>query len=354
MDSRKRMNADVEKALKKIRELMLLNYKNGLTLPEIKNALEKGEIFWFKDNKRAEAAFEKQVFRNIASIEALIITLSKNAYNTGSNDAAATKPTITIKSKTGEKEFEALRKEATTSVRANTANTFVKEKRAGFTISERVWKLSDSTKKEMETMVQNAIKEGLSADKLATKLKTYLNEPDKLFRRVKNKETGQLEWSEAAKKYHPGQGVYRSAYKNAMRLARTEVNMAYRSAQFDQFSNDPTVIGFEVKLSNNHTLNGEPFYDICDELQGRYPKTFKFTGWHPQCRCNCFPVYISDNDFLNRIKARKEGKLESWNPNQVDELPKAFKTWLSNNQDRFKNGAKTPLFLQQNEGVIGE
>jgi hypothetical protein len=36
----------------------------------------------------------------------------------------------------------------------------------------------------------------------------------------------------------------------------------------------------------------------------------------------------------------------------VDELPKAFKTWLSNNQDRFKNGAKTPLFLQQNEGVI--
>ena len=23
------------------------------------------------------------------------------------------------------------------------------------------------------------------------------------------------------------------------------------------------------------------FHDICDDLKGRYPKDFKFTGWHP-------------------------------------------------------------------------
>ena len=45
------------------------------------------------------------------------------------------------------------------------------------------------------------------------------------------------------------------------------------------------VVGIEIHLSGNHTLNGKPFHDICDELAGKYPKDFKFTGWHPQCRC---------------------------------------------------------------------
>ena len=62
-------------------------------------------------------------------------------------------------------------------------------------------------------MVQNAIKSGQSHDDLARNLQKYLRDPDKLFRKVKNKETGKLEWSKAAKDYHPGQGVYRSSFK---------------------------------------------------------------------------------------------------------------------------------------------
>lgn len=344
----------MEKALKKIRELLLLNYSTGVNLPEVKRALKNGDIFWFKDNPRAEAAFEKKVSKNIASVEALIISLTKNAYNTGRTDAAATQPAIKVRSRTGKKELELLRNEAVSSIRGNTASTFVNEKRGGFTISDRVWRAGAATKKEMEVIIQNAIKEGLSADDIAGKLKSYLNEPDKLFRRVKNKDTGKLEWSEAALKYKPGRGVYRSAYKNAMRLARTEVNMAYRTAQWEQFKDDPTVIGFEVKLSNNHTLNGEPFRDICDELEGKYPKTFKFTGWHPQCRCNYFPIFITEDDFLKRIKARKEGKLDSWKPQQIEQLPSQFKNWYNNNSKRFTSGAKVPQFLVDNQKLLAQ
>lgn len=354
MNSRRRIDQNVEKALKKIRELLLLNYTTGINLPEVKKALKSGEVFWFKDNPRAEAAFEKKAAKNIASVEALIISLTKNAYNIGKADAIRTKPEIVVRSKTGQKELENLKQEAITAARGNTSSTFVNEKIGGFTISDRVWRAGDASKKEMEVIIQNAIKEGLSADDLSRKLKSYLNEPDKLFRRVKNKDTGQLEWSEAAKKYHPGRGVYRSSYKNAMRLARTEVNMAYRTAQWEQFKDDPTVIGFEVKLSNNHTLNGEPFHDICDELEGKYPKTFKFTGWHPQCRCNYFPIFITDNDFLNRIKARKEGKLDSWKPKQVEHLPNQFKNWYVNNSKRFTGGARVPLFLIDNQKLLAQ
>ena len=57
----------------------------------------------------------------------------------------------------------------------------------------------------------------------------YLRNPDKLFRRVRDKH-GNLRLSKAAKAYHPGRGVYRSSYRNALRLTATENNMAYRTA----------------------------------------------------------------------------------------------------------------------------
>ena len=74
-----------------------------------------------------------------------------------------------------------------------------------------------------------------------------------------------------------------------MRLARTEINMAYRSSDSETANTFDAVVGIEVHLSNNHNCKGVPegqFYDICDELQGKYPRDFKFTGWHPACYSN--------------------------------------------------------------------
>ncbi|MDR1023881.1 MAG: hypothetical protein LBL94_11535, partial [Prevotellaceae bacterium] len=163
-------------------------------------------------------------------------------------------------------------------------------KRNGLTLSNRVWKLGNGMKQEIETIIQNGMKEK-TPEQLAKELKKYLNEPDKLFRKVKNKEIGEMELREAAKKYKPWQGVYRSASKNAMHLARTEISATYRRAQWAQFQDDPRITGIRIQLSNDHiwinprTGKPEPFYDICDELAGDYPKSFLWTGWHPQCRC---------------------------------------------------------------------
>lgn len=37
-------------------------------------------------------------------------------------------------------------------------------------------------------------------------------------------------------------------------------------------------------LSSNHKS------DICDDLAGSYPKDFKWTGWHPHCRCHAISL----------------------------------------------------------------
>ena len=44
------------------------------------------------------------------------------------------------------------------------------------------------------------------------------------------------------------------------------------TADYERWQQLDFVVGIEIKLSNNHTLNGMPFTDICDKLKGRYPK----------------------------------------------------------------------------------
>ena len=55
-----------------------------------------------------------------------------------------------------------------------------------------------------------------------------------------------------AQAYHPGQGVYRSSYQNAMRMARTEINSAYREADSIRWQQLDFIVGYEVKTSKSH------------------------------------------------------------------------------------------------------
>lgn len=176
-------------------------------------------------------------------------------------------------------------------------------------------------------------------------MKSSLKEPDKLFRRVRNK-FGILQLSKKAKAYKPGQGVYRSSYKNALRLTRTEINMAYRESDHFRWSNDRSVIGFEIKLSNRHLVR-----DICDDLKGKYPKNFLFKGWHPQCLCYKVPILMNDSDFdkLQQSIIDDEPLPDSFHPKgEIKQVPKGFKEWVDNNKERAKEWKNTPFFIADN------
>lgn len=231
--------------------------------------------------------------------------------------------------------------------------SFIKRKEDGMNLSDKVWKYTKQYKGEIELALDLGIGQGKSAVEMAKDLRQYLNNPDALFRRVRDK-YGNLHLSKNAAAYHPGQGVYRSAVRNAQRLSRTENNMAYRTADFIRWQEADYVVGIKVMLSNNHTTKnskGEavPFTDICDELQGNYPKTFHFRGWHPHCRCKAVPITKTEEeiekDTADILAGRKPG---TGSRNTVKDVPEAFKNWVANNTERFAKSAGQPYFVRDN------
>lgn len=179
---------------------------------------------------------------------------------------------------------------------AAASEAFASRRADGLKLSDRVWGYTDMYRSEIEMGLDIGIREGRSAAEMARDLQTYLRYPDKLFRRVRDRH-GNLVLSQRAREFHPGQGVYRSSFQNARRLAATETNIAYRTADHDRMQDMDFIVGIEVHLSNNHNCKGVPegqFRDICDELAGKYPKGFKFTGWHPLCYDDQSEVYTSD------------------------------------------------------------
>lgn len=225
---------------------------------------------------------------------------------------------------------------------------FNARKERGMNLSDRVWRLTDQFKSELELALEMGLGDGKSAAALSRDVREYLNEPHKLFRRVRN-EKGQLRLSKAAAAYHPGQGVYRSSYKNALRLTATENNMAYRTADHERWNDLDFVIGIEIMLSNNH-----PVEDICDEMCGVYPKTFKFVGWHPFCRCIAVPKLADEDEFIARQQALIDGEdvPQGGYAGEVTEMPQCFTDWVQENAERIETAKSTPYFIQDNRAAV--
>ena len=228
--------------------------------------------------------------------------------------------------------------------------SFQARKVGGMSLADRVWKYTEQYKAQIELGLDVGLGEGRSAQQLSRDLRQNLQDPNRLFRRVRDKR-GNLQLSKAAKAFHPGQGVYRSSYKNAMRLTRSEINMAYREADHLRWQQLDFVVGFEV-----HRSNHEPKCKcvLCERLVGKYPKWFKFKGWHPQCLCYATAILMDEDDFdkqeLSDLKSALKGteyrKLSS--KNEVTELPDGFKDWVAENEAKQANWASTPYFIKDN------
>lgn len=224
--------------------------------------------------------------------------------------------------------------------------SFQQRKAGDFTISERIWKITEQMRDELEFAIDVSLAEGKSANQLAREIKRYLNEPDRLYRRVRDKH-GNLVLSKNAKNFHPGQGVYRSSHKNALRLAKEEINTAYRESEQLRIMQNNDIVGIEIKLSPSHKI-----YDICDELQGRYPKDFKWSKWHIGCMCHRITILKSDAEFIKELQNGENLPPES-SKHFVSDVPSNFTQWVKDNEDRFKNWKRKPNFLEENKKWVG-
>lgn len=245
---------------------------------------------------------------------------------------------------------------------------FIQRKTNGLKLSDRVWNYTTGFQREIELGLDVGIRNGMSVADMTKELGLFLKHPDKLFRRVRD-EHGNLNPSKRASEFHPGRGVYRSSYMNARRLAATETNIAYRTSDYLRWQDMDFVVGIRVVMSNNHTCLGRdgkphPFTDICDELsaplnfdknskQGCYPKDFKFTGWHPHCRCHVLSILKTAEEMAEddkRIDRGEELRCES--ENKVTEPPKEFTAWLSDNKSRIEQAEQLPNFIADNKKLL--
>jgi hypothetical protein len=217
---------------------------------------------------------------------------------------------------------------------------FVNRTQDGMNLSTRVWNIGDGVKNQLETYLGNGIATGQSAKSLATDVKQFLNEPDKLFRRVRDA-NGNLKLSKPAKAYHPGRGVYRSSSKNALRLTRSETNIAYNMSDYTRRQQLSFVVGIEVKLSASH-----PERDICDDLKGKYPKDYVYKGWHTHCLCYTTSILLSREEFLKYLK---DGSVPD--KKLIKEMPQGMIGWLQENRERILLMRTKPYFVQDNSLV---
>lgn len=222
---------------------------------------------------------------------------------------------------------------------------FQERKNGKFTVSERVWNITKQAKENLEFAIDDALKEGMSAQELARKVKGNLNDPDKLFRRVRDKH-GNLVLSKNAQAFHPGQGVYRSAHKNALRLASNEINMSYRSAEMERIRLNNDVVGQKINLSPQHSV-----FDICDELKGDYPKDFNWMLWHTSCKCFRTMILKSQSELITEINNGQNLSPEA-SKNYVGDVPQNFNKWVNDNREMIERRKSKPYFLEENKKFV--
>ena len=193
----------------------------------------------------------------------------------------------------------------------------------GLKLSDRVWNITQQTKSQLEFYLDSGVVAGRNSNGISSDIRQILQNPQKRFRRIRN-EKGELVLSQPMKDYHPGQGVYRSAYKNALRTSATTTNTAYRSADYERWSKQDFILGIEIQRSAN---NRGPC-KICDAMIGKYPKTFKFTGFHPFCICFATPITMEPEDFADFLLNDTVPKEQV-----ITDIPQGAKDFVRENKD---------------------
>lgn len=257
--------------------------------------------------------------------------------------------------------------------RDTAAATFIANRlktKNGLNLAQTIWNYCQQTKSEFEMAMSNTIadgiKKGSSAEEVGKSIRKYLNDPDMMYRRyhtIKVQKNGKkkdvVTWrrrritdgkvrfiEEPLEKV--GMGVYRSARKNALRVARTEINSAYHKARNERWQNEPFVIGQYIHVSPQHNID-----DICNDLEGRYPKDYVWISWHPQCICTSDPITIQGEEkkeFYKRLMAG-EDMSNYVSPFAVLTMPEKYNQYIKDNSEAIvKAGMKGKLawHLQDN------
>lgn len=352
-ERRKRLVKKLDRLLTQLRQITVATYYRAIE--ELRDRIAAGEAFSWKENGTEEKRIMNLLKILEGKINYLIASGVSEFYAEGMANAAdqINKALENDKFKFKKERLDALRISATEERRkeavAGHAETVSYRGGAMNNLSNRVWDFKEQSKEQIERIVQDAIAKGQGVNAAKNSVKEFLNTDD------------------AGNMKHHGAGVYNSPEKNCARLLRTEVNAAYRSAEIDGYQKSDMVLGYKIFLSGNHyTKRGnkppKKLHDICDELQGDYPKSFYWTGWHPNCRCIIVPITLTPEQFGAYMDAEDEGREKEYIDSiSVKDFPENFKRYYAAHASNFaatvdKNPKKRhlPSWIENNQKMLPE
>lgn len=205
----------------------------------------------------------------------------------------------------------------------------------GLNLSKNLWSQAEDYKTALEETISLGIQKGTSAITLSKKISQYLKDFDKIR-------------DDYTDKFGKASRVKNCEYRS-IRLARSEINMAYRTAEQERWKRMDFILGYEIKLSKAHKHE-----DICDCLAGQYPKDFKWTGWHPNDMCHAVPIIMSDEEFWG---FDEDGNDVETNPRYVDDVPLGMKQWVISHKGYIKDASERgmlPYFYGQNTDALSK
>lgn len=346
--------ANLNKYSRAIKEIYTLATQEAGNLTTLVQGFDQDKVFAFKDYPLTTNRIQKLLSKLNKNVETVILNGIDTEWTLANNKNSVLSQRVFGRN-IGKLTQEQYRRYFSNNDEARKA--FIARKTQGLNLSDRVWKYTTGFKSDIELGLDVGIRNGLDAPSMARQLRYFLNHPDELYRRVRNQH-GYLVPSKSMSDFHPGTGVYRSSYKNSLRLTRTETNMAYRTADYERMQQLDFVVGIEILLSNNHLCN-----DICDDLsghfvgdpRGKYPKDFKFTGWHPQCRCHVISILKTPEELMIENRAILNGEEPSHDSvNAVTTIPQPFQDWVKARGEKIASvaTASLPYFLADNSGII--
>lgn len=364
----------------RVRTLFAATVNEILALNKTKPELDEGEMFSFDAASMKKQREVERLLRQLHSVATMAIQSGIKLEWAAAN-AECDK---LVQSCFGKRALNTPEFTAWTQRNEAAMAAFIARSEKGLNLSQRVWKSCRQLRDEMEVAITVAVGDGTSAASMSRSVRKYLNDPDLMFRRFRykageetvfdedgneigkkiiwgkkwkkkiRKPDGTVGWidydKDSYKDEWTGPGYYKSSAQNAMRVARTETNIAYRRADHERWQQMDFVLGQRVSLSHNH-----PKKDICDKLAGDYPPDFVFDGWHPQCFCMVTPILMDEDEILKMNEAMLEGKEYKPRGKRITQYPDNFKEWVRDNEEKIlasHDFGSDPYFVRNNFSAV--
>ncbi len=354
----------------RVRLLFAQTVNEILALNKSMPQLDEGEMFSFAGESMKRQKEVERLLRLLHSVATMAIEKGIRLEWSQANDECDK----LVKSCFGKRALSSPEFAAWTQRNSAAMNAFIARSENGLNLSQRVWKSVEQLRDEMEVAITVSVGEGESAASMSRKVRQYLNDPDLMFRRfrykdpesgewrrkwkkrIKDPATGKVKWIDYDKRSYQdqwtGRGYYKSSAQNAMRVARTETNIAYRRADNERWQQMDFVLGQRVNLSRSH-----PKKDICDKLAGDYPVDFVFDGWHPQCFCFVTPILMDEDEMAKVSEAFLRGEKYVPRGKRITDYPDNFKQWVSEHKEdiaQSRDRGTEPYFIRNNAIAIDE